>query len=106
MEVINGLERATLSKNPVRSKRNSLISWCTLFTRAAIDAGIDYEDAFALSDIFIIHIDERKSLEDLHEFEYVMIAEFIDLIESDAISEYPYPISKSLNTSMPMHHQN
>ena len=94
LDVINSLERATLSKKPLQSKKNSLIIWCSLFTRSAIDAGVPYEDAFALSDIVINHIDSIKEIEKLMKFEYVMVKDFIDLIKESKVTKYPYPISK------------
>ncbi len=91
---IRSIERPNLSKDPVRSLKNSLIASCTLFTRAAIESGVDYEDAFALSDVFIKHMDQLSSKEELFDFEVTMIKDFIDLIDRDRVSEYQYPISK------------
>ncbi len=50
---INGLDRAALSSNSLRSMKNSMIASCTIFTRAIIRAGVTPEDAFDLSDHFI-----------------------------------------------------
>ncbi|MCF8020768.1 MAG: AraC family transcriptional regulator [Vallitaleaceae bacterium] len=94
MDTINTLERATLSKNKIRSKRNSLIIWCSLFTRSAIEAGVNYEDAFALSDILINTIDDTQDNEKLMTYEYHMINEFISLIQDFHQEAYPYPVSK------------
>jgi YesN/AraC family two-component response regulator len=91
---INSLERPTLSNDRIRSCKNSLIASCTLFTRAAIDSGVDYEDAFATSDIFIKHIEHLNTENELTQFEFQMVVDFIELIERDRISEYQYPISK------------
>lgn len=94
IETTRKLEKPLLSKDPVRSCKNSLIASCTLFTRAAIEAGVDYEDSFALSDVFIKHIDQLPNEEQLDQFEITMVKDFIELIERDRISEYKYPISK------------
>ena len=88
------MDKPELSKNPIRSCKNQLVASCTLFTRAAIESGVDYEDAFALSDVFIKHIDQLSTTDELDEFEITMIKDFIELIERDRISEYKYPISK------------
>lgn len=91
---INSLERPNLSNDHIRSTKNSLIASCTLFTRAAIESGVDYEDAFALSDLFIKHIEHISNEVELTQFEFTMVEDFVDLIERDRIAEYQYPISK------------
>ena len=45
---INSLKRTRLSKDALRSVKNSLICSVTLFTRAAIDGGVMPEAAFTL----------------------------------------------------------
>lgn len=94
VSTIRNIERPNLSKDPVRSLKNGLIASCTLFTRAAIESGVDYEDAFALSDVFIKHLDQLSTRDELLDFEVTMIRDFIDLINRDRVSEYQYPISK------------
>jgi len=91
---INALERPKLSYDPIRSIKNSLIASCTLFTRAAIESGADYEDAFSLSDISIKHLEYLDKYEDLASFERQMVEDFIDLIEKDRTSDFNYPINK------------
>ena len=49
---INGQgAKAVLARDPLRSAKNSLICSCTILTRAAIQAGVSDEEAFALSDL-------------------------------------------------------
>lgn len=92
-EEFSRFEWATLSDNPIRNKRYSMICWCVLFTRAAIDAGVAHEDAFALSDLFINKIDRLSDLDVLQDFEFIMAEEFIELIREQRIEQYQYPIS-------------
>lgn len=94
LEEINALERPTLARDSIRSIKNSLIGSCTLFTRAAIEAGIDSEDAFDLSDVFIKHLEGIDKEFDLLEFEYEMLETFIKLVQNTVIFNYPFPISK------------
>jgi len=94
VETTKSLEKPTLSKDPVRSLKNSLIASCTLFTRSAIESGVDYEDSFALSDVFIKHLDQLSTVDELQQFEITMVKDFIELIERDRVSAYQYPISK------------
>lgn len=94
MAHINELERATLSSKPLHSKKYSLIIWCSLFTREAISAGVDFENAFALSDVLINTIDKKSTMKEIEAFEFLMIDAFIDLIHSYGTRHYPYPVSK------------
>lgn len=94
LKEINTLDRPALAYDSIRSLKNSLIGSCTIFTRAVIEAGIDYEDAFNLSDVFIKHIESLDHEKELKEFEYKMVKDFIELIQEDRIKEHPYPISK------------
>ncbi len=93
-EEFSAFEWVTYSENPIRNKRYSMICWVVLFTRAAIDAGVSHEDAFALSDLFIKRIDKMNDIDSLQDFEFLMAEEFIELIREERVSEYQYPISK------------
>lgn len=94
LDLINKIERPTLAKGSIRSIKNSLIASCTLFTRAAIEAGIDSEDAFDLSDVFINHIEILDNGADLSSFEYEMLEDFVKLVQKNRAGNFPYPISK------------
>jgi len=91
---INKSERATLAKDSKRSTKNSLIGSCTLFTRAIIDAGVDPEDAFDLSDVFITHIEGLENEDELQTFEYEMVTAFVKTVNQSRLFNFPYPISK------------
>ena len=94
LDQINMLEKPTLAKGSIRSMKNSLIASCTLFTRAAIEAGIDSEDAFDLSDVFINHIESLTTDATLNSFEYEMLEDFVKLVQKNRAGNYPNPISK------------
>lgn len=92
LQEINALEKAVLARNPIRSMKNSLIASCTLFTRSVIEAGVDPEDAFALSDVFINHIEELEQMKELEAFEYEMHSEFMTLRKKKKSINFPYPV--------------
>jgi YesN/AraC family two-component response regulator len=85
---INSLERAHLSKQPISSLKYSLIGSCTIFTRAVIEAGLDTETAFMLSDHYINLIDEAKSSKETESLEYKMLNDFIQVLKTN--KEYIY----------------
>jgi len=97
LDVINAQERAHLANTPIRSIKNSLIGSCTLFTRAAIEANINPEDAFSLSDVFILEIEKFENKTDLQKFEYHMVKEFISMVNQNRIHSYSLPITKIIN---------
>lgn len=94
LDLIASIEKPLLAASSIRSIKNSLIASCTLFTRAVIEAGIDSEDAFALSDVFIKHIETIADEKKLKAFEYEMAEDFIKLVQKVNITHYAYPISK------------
>jgi two-component system, response regulator YesN len=85
---INSLERANLSKLPLISLKYSLVGSCTLFTRAVIEAGLDSETAFMLSDYYINQIDESKNKDEVEQLEYKMLKDFIQILKTH--KEYIY----------------
>ncbi len=91
---INGLDRAALSSNSLRSMKNSMIASCTIFTRAIIRAGVTPEDAFDLSDHFIKKIELFEDTEQLEAFEYSMVKDFIGLVNASKTHHYSQAISK------------
>jgi Response regulator containing CheY-like receiver domain and AraC-type DNA-binding domain len=88
LKQINTLERAQLSKHPLVSLKYSLIGSCTLFTRAVIEAGLDSETAFILSDYYINLIDIASSLKQAQDLEYKMVNDFIRVLKKHR--EYIY----------------
>ncbi|MGV8981764.1 helix-turn-helix domain-containing protein [Clostridium sp.] len=78
---INSLERAELSKRPLSSLKYSLIASCTFFTRAIIEAGLDTETSFMLSDYYINLIDETATTSEVQALEYKMLNDFIMVLK-------------------------
>jgi two-component system response regulator YesN len=96
LDQINRLERARLSDSPLRSIKNSIIGSCTLFTRAVIEAGVDSESAFMLSDCFIRKIEECSNVRQTEELEYAMLREFIDLLRNSGQLKYGPVVNKAV----------
>lgn len=91
---INKLEKPFLALDMLRSIKNSLIASCTLFTRAVIEAGVNSEDVFGMSDSFIKHIELIDNEKTLLQFEYEMVEEFVKMTINFKEKQYLYPISK------------
>ncbi|KWX88329.1 AraC family transcriptional regulator [Paenibacillus riograndensis] len=97
VHTINTLEAATLAGYPLRSKKNSLIASCTLFTRAIIRGGVNPETAFQLSDTIIRDIENTGGLEQLVLFEYEMVLQFIAIMKREKeILHYSHIVNLSI----------
>ena len=94
LKLIKKFDPPKVAKDLVRSSKNLLIGSCTLFTRAAIEAGLSAEDAYDVSDAFIKQIENITSKQEADDFEAAMVKEFVELIQETTILNYPYPISK------------
>lgn len=70
LKQINLEERAKLASEVVRSNKNSVIVSITLFTRAAIIAGVIDEDAYTISDQLINEVEASKSIQEINQLEY------------------------------------
>lgn len=93
LNIINSIERAVLATSPMRSLKNSLIGSCTLFSRAAIEANVNAEDVFSMSDMMILTIEAISDMKTLKTYEYTMVKEFIQLIEQSRISHHSYQVT-------------
>lgn len=91
---INSRKRASLSSEPIRSLKNSLIASCTLFTRAMIEGGVDPESAYSQSDLFINHIEHLSQAASLDEYEYDMLRECIRLVRFHRHQKTAYPVTQ------------
>lgn len=98
LAAINGLERARLSGDPLRSLKNSLVASCTIYTRAAIVGGVDAELAFTLSDTFIRRLDAAREAAALEGFERDMVREFCALVRRYRDEGYDALVARALRT--------
>lgn len=92
MDRINAFHRAILAKDPVRSLKNSLICNCTFLARAAINGGVAFEDAFALSDRLILRLEASQSVKELEDMEHQNLMEFVALVHSYNVYHYSKPV--------------
>lgn len=97
LDAINGLKRATLAKDQIRSLKNSMIGSCTIFTRAIIDGGVRPEHAFSLSDVYIMQIEETNEIEALNRLEYDMVHSFIKTLIQEKKPSYNLIINKTIS---------
>lgn len=76
LQHINSLDSAIFTDDRLQSKKYSLVAGCALYTRALIHSGVNYTEAFALSDAMIKTIHSIENMESLLRFEYEMVRIF------------------------------
>ena len=96
---INENERAKLAGDRLRSLKNSLIASCTIYTRAAIDGGVDAELAFTMSDTFIRRVEATLEEEQLAELELGMVREFSQLVRRYRDSSRDVLVTRALRAA-------
>lgn len=94
---INSLKRTILSKDPLRSLKNSLICSVTLFTRAAIEGGVIPEAAFTMSDSVILEIEDISNLHELMDYEYYAAEQYVKIVQDQSNSKYSNIIQQAIS---------
>jgi len=94
---INSLKRTRLSKDALRSVKNSLICSVTLFTRAAIEGGVMPEAAFTMSDSIILAIEDMNSLPELMDYEYTAAEQYVKIVQDLSRNKYSNVIQQAIS---------
>lgn len=89
--------KSVLASDPLRSAKNSIICSCVFLARAAIRAGVGADEAFALSDAVIRHLEELDSTKSVLAYEQDALIQFIALVDKTQRREYPPLIISSFN---------
>jgi two-component system response regulator YesN len=97
LKEINSLKRSKLSLDTLRSIKNSLICSITLFTRAAIESGVQPEVAFSLSDSLILEIEMMNNPSKLIDCESRAVEQYVKLIREISINNYSSNIKQALS---------
>ena len=97
LQEINLTPHAKLAVDTIRSYKNSMICSCTFMTRAAISGGVNPDVAFTLSDTYINNIENIQNLNDLENYEAVMVEGFTDLVNNIKTNKYSRSILLAMN---------
>lgn len=97
LKEINLTPHAKLAVDTIRSYKNSMICSCTFMTRAAISGGVNPDVAFTLSDTYINNIENIQNLNDLENYEAVMVEGFTDLVNNIKTNRYSRSILLAMN---------
>lgn len=90
-------EKAVVARNPLRSAKNSIIGSISFLARAAIQAGVGANDAFALSDALIQSTEELADREQVLAFEEKIVVQFIRLVRRRLEETYSPVILRAIH---------
>lgn len=90
-------DKAVLAEDPLRSAKNSMIGSIAFLSRAAIQAGVDADKAFALSDSLTQHIENMTSRKTVLSFEENIVLQFIDLVNTHLETAYSASIARVMH---------
>lgn len=90
-------EKAVLAKDPLRSVKNSMIGSIAFLARAAIQAGVTANDAFALSDALTQKVEEMSSRSAVLAFEEKLLLQFIALVRQRLEASYTAPVIRVMH---------
>ena len=83
------LKAGPISKDMLRQLQNIFIVTATLSSRAAIEGGLDPEDALTLSDEYIQRCEQLSSGNAITDLQYKMVMEYTKQVEALRIGEAP-----------------
>lgn len=79
--------------DPIRQIKNSILVATTLFSRAAIEGGLDPEISYTLTDYYFQSVESCNAISDLADIMHTMQNDFIQRVHSCRLStEYSAPI--------------
>ena len=91
-----------LSKNPLTNLKYHFVVTVALVTRYCIDGGMETEQAYRLSDFYIIHMDACSTIQEISDLHHEMALDFTGkmrlLQKNAALSK---PVAQCIDISMP-----
>lgn len=79
-------KEGNIAPNALRQAKNIFIACTTLSTRSAITGGIDIEQAYCLSDVYINECEKMHSVDSITNLQFTMIIDFTERVAKNKIS--------------------
>lgn len=86
-----------LSEDPLRDKKYLFVAATTIATRFAIEGGMDAQEAYNLSDLYIQKMDLLKSIDDIYDLHTEMITDFTNRLSNIKTIRNSMPQGISVN---------
>lgn len=96
-EITSRGEKAVVAKDPLRSAKNSMIGSIAFLARATIQAGVNADKAFALSDSLIKCVEDMSTKAEVLAFEESILLQFIDIVNLHLEGEYSAPVTRTMH---------
>lgn len=96
-EITRQGDKAVVAKDPLRSAKNSMIGSIAFLARAAIQAGVNADKAFALSDSLIQYIEDMTAPGAVLAFEEKILLQFIDLVNARLETAYSVSVTRVMH---------
>ena len=92
-----------LASEQLRQAKNTLVVLATLVSRAAIQGGMEADEAFPLSDAFIQRSERFNNLQQITNLQYNMVLDFADRMSSIRQGEKPTQLTISVSNYVRRH---
>lgn len=89
MQNVPSVRTGILAPNQLRQIKNTFIVAATLVSRAAIEGGLDIENALTLSDLYIQKCETLNSVDRITNLQYHMVLDFTSQVESLRLGDSP-----------------
>lgn len=86
---VPSLQNGILAADQLRQIKNTFVVSATLFSRAAIQGGMDSEEALGLSDSYIMRAEQLYTQAAITDLQYNMVLEFAEQVQRIRMNEYP-----------------
>ncbi|MDO4623056.1 MAG: helix-turn-helix domain-containing protein [Eubacteriales bacterium] len=87
LQIDHGLDEGIVADNALRQHKNIFISIITLATRSAINGGMDIEQAYQLSDLYIQECERTTQISAIANLEYTMLVDFCKRVSQNKIPQ-------------------
>lgn len=81
------LSEGVVADNALRQRKNIFITTATLATRSAINGGLDMEQAYQLSDLYIQECERMSQIGSISNLEYTMLMDFCNRVAQNKIPQ-------------------
>ena len=81
------IEEGIVADNALRQRKNIFITTVTMATRSAIIGGLDIEQAYQLSDLYIQECERQAQIDAISSLEYTMLTDFCNRVSQNKIPQ-------------------
>ncbi len=103
LQSIPTFRAGTLSESYLHHSKNLLITEATLASRAAMEGGLDEDEALGLSDAYINRCESMQSTDDISNLGWHMLLDYAERVEKLRIGETPSRLAMGVSSYVHAH---